>query len=90
MLATPVLLIRTSYYGTILAARLMLSQQSLNAAHADVELAGKLTQERSIALAEDEELYVRLAQSVADLPHPGSLPGTHATRPIRLTGITTP
>lgn len=68
----------------------MFSQQSLNAAHADVELAGKLTQERSIAVAEDEAPYVRLAQSVADPPHPGSLLGTHATRPIRLTNITTP
>lgn len=74
----------------ILPSRLVLSQQTLNAAHTDLELPRKFTHGRPASVAGDKALYIRPVQPIIDPPDTRNTPGTDATRHLRPTNITTP
>jgi hypothetical protein len=66
-----------------------LSQQPLNAGHADIEMFGQLTRRYPLLVARDKATYVRLAQPITDPPNTRSLLGTDATHHARLTNTLT-
>jgi hypothetical protein len=66
----------------------MFAQQPLNTGHADLEVLSQLTPGCSLPVAQDEVLYVRLAQPITDPPDTGCLLVTDTTQPAGL--INTP